>query len=448
MLRGKPHIVVVGAGFGGMKICKLLAKEDVGVRLGDGHNFHLFQPLLYQVSTSVLSTDEIAYPTRSFFRKCPNVNFFMAKAKGVDQSRNVLLTNHGEIPYDYLVLAAGATTNFFGMKNVENHAYGMKTIQEAVAIRNHVLHEFERGDKPYRTAEDRKKRLTFVVVGGGPTGIEEAGAIAELINVQKKEFHHLDFSDVSIKLIEATSHVLPMMSQDLQDEAVRVLREKGVEVMLDTQVVDYDGNVLTLKSGEKIPTSTVIWAAGVKAVDFIRNCGGEYARDGRIWVEEDLLVKGAVNRNVFAIGDCAGFMHGDMKRPLPTVAPVATQQAAVCCSNILKLIRGEDRLAKFVYKDLGAMATIGRGKAVVNSPKMTGFLAWCAWMLVHLIRLAGAHANLTVAIKWTWNLISGIRLGRIITNIKLDSGKLSVPKVEEEHSDEKNVNEGMPVHLA
>ncbi len=325
MLRGKPHIVVVGAGFGGIKICKLLAKEDVEVTLVDRHNFHLFQPLLYQVSTSVLSTDEIAYPTRSFFRKCPNVNFFMAKAKGVDQSRNVLLTNHGEIPYDYLVLAAGATTNFFGMKNVENHAYGMKTIQEAVAIRNHVLHEFERGDKPYRTAEDRKKRLTFVVVGGGPTGIEEAGAIAELINVQKKEFHHLDFSDVSIKLIEATSHVLPMMSQDLQDEAVRVLREKGVEVMLDTQVVDYDGNVLTLKSGEKIPTSTVIWAAGVKAVDFIKNCGGEYARDGRIWVEEDLLVKGAVNRNVFAIGDCAGFMHGGMKRPLPTVAPVATQ---------------------------------------------------------------------------------------------------------------------------
>ena len=423
MVNGKPHIVVVGAGFGGIKLCKLLAKENVEVTLVDRHNFHLFQPLLYQVSTSVLSTDEIAYPTRSFFRDNKNVNFFMAKAYGVDQARNTLLTNHGEINYDYLVLAAGATTNFFGMKTVEEHAYGMKTIQEALAIRNHVLHEFERADKPETSPADKKKKLTFVIVGGGPTGIEEAGAISELVEVMKKEFHHLDFNDVSIKLIEATAHVLPMMPQDLQDETVRVLRKKGVEVMLETQVVGYDGNILKLKSGVEIPTSTVIWAAGVRAVDFIKDCGGECARDGRIWIEEDLMVKGAVNRNVFAIGDCSAFMHGDMKRPLPTVAPVATQEAAVCCKNIMKLIKGDNNLEKFKYKDLGAMATIGRGTAVVGSPKMKGFMAWCAWMLVHLIRLAGAHANFTVAIKWTWNLLSGIRLGRIITNIKLDSGK-------------------------
>ena len=445
MLNNKPHIVVVGSGFGGIKLCKLLAKEDVTVTLVDRHNFHLFQPLLYQVSTSVLAVDEIAYPTRSFFRDNKNINFFMAKAKGVDQARNVLLTNHGEISYDYLVLAAGATTNFFGMKNVEDNAFGMKTIQEAIAIRNHVIHEFERADKPYRTDEERKEKLTFVIVGGGPTGIEEAGAISELVATLKKEFHHLDFGNVSIKLIEATDHVLPMVSQDLQEYTVKTLREKGVEVMLNTQVVGYDGKVLSLKTGEKIPTSTVIWAAGVRAVDFIKDCGGECARDGRIWVEEDLLVKGAVNKNVFAIGDCAGFMHGDMKRPLPTVAPVATQEAAVCCKNIMKLIRGETDLIKFKYKDLGAMATIGRGKAVVNAPKMTGFFAWCAWMFVHLLRLAGAHTNFTVAIKWTWNLFSGIRLGRIITNIKLDSGKLTVKKVEEDFSHVKNVNEGNPV---
>ena len=215
--------------------------------------------------------------------------------------------------------------------------------------------------------------------------------------------------------------------------------------MLNTQVVDYDGKILTLKSGEKIPTSTVIWAAGVRAVDFIKDCGGECARDGRIWVEEDLLVKGAMNKNVFAIGDCAAFMHGDMERPLPTVAPVAMQQATVCCKNIMKLIRGETNLVKFKYKDLGAMATIGRGKAVVNSPKMTGFLAWCAWMFLHLLRLAGTHTNFTVAIKWTWNLFSGIRLGRIITNIKLDSGKLATQKVEEDFSHVQNVNEGNSV---
>ena len=446
MLNGKPHIVVVGGGFGGVKMCKLLAKENVEVTLVDRHNFHLFQPLLYQVSTSVLSTDEIAYPIRSFFRDNKNVNFFMAKAKGVDQKRNVLITNHGEISYDYLVLAAGATTNFFGMKEVENHAYGMKTIQEALAIRNHVLHEFERADKPYRSDEERKEKLTFVIVGGGPTGIEEAGAISELVEVMKKEFHHLDFNNVSIKLIEATGHVLPMVSEDLQEYTVQTLRKKGVEVMLNTQVVGYDGKILKLKSGVEIPTSTVIWAAGVKAVDMMSNCGGECARDGRIWIDEDCRVKGAVNGNVFAIGDCAAFMHGDMQRPLPTVAPVATQEAAVVYKNIMKLIKGDNNLEKFVYKDLGAMATIGRAKAVVNKPKMTGFMAWCAWMLVHLIRLAGAHTNLTVAIKWAWNLMSGIRLGRIITSIKLDSGKLTIPKVEEDNS-KRGVNEGKPVNL-
>ena len=266
-----------------------------------------------------------------------------------------------------------------------------------------------------------------------------------MVETLKKEFHHLDFSKVSIKLIEATGHVLPMITPDLQEYTVQTLRNKGVEVMLNTQVVGYDGKVLSLKSGAKIPTSTVIWAAGVKAVDFIKDCGGECARDGRIWIDEDLIVRGAANRNVFAIGDCAAFMHGDMQRPLPTVAPVATQQAAVCCKNIMKLIKGDDNLIKFQYKDLGTMATIGRGKAVVNSPKMTGFMAWCAWMLVHLIRLAGAHTNFTVAIKWAWNLLSGIRLGRIITNIKLDSGKLTVPKSEEDFSKVKNVNEDMPV---
>ena len=415
-MANKPKIVIVGGGFGGVKLAKLFAKEDVEVTLVDRHNFHLFQPLLYQVSTSILSTDEIADPIRTFFRNNKNVEFFMAKAEGVDQQRKVLLTNHGEVPYDYLILAAGATTNFFGMNTVEEHAYGMKTIQEALKIRNHVLHMFERANKNPDSAE-RRRMLTFVVVGGGPTGIEEAGAISELIGIQKKEFHNLDFSEVSIKLIEATPNVLPMLPQELRDETVRVLQRKGVDVRLDTQVVDYDGHVLKLKSGEEIPSDTVIWAAGVKAVPFIANCGGEVDRAGRIIVDADLRVKGS--DSVFAIGDCANFCHGT-ERPLPTVAPVATQQADVCLRNIMRLIRGENNLETFHYKDLGAMATIGRGDAVMakGSMKMSGFFAWCAWMIVHLMRLAGAHANFTVAIKWIWNLMSGTRLGRIVTSIK------------------------------
>ncbi|MBD3878771.1 MAG: NAD(P)/FAD-dependent oxidoreductase [Quinella sp. 1Q5] len=423
MINGKPEIVIVGGGFGGIKIGQLFAKENVQVTLIDRHNFHLFQPLLYQVSTAVLETGEVAYPIRSFFRDNKNINLYMAKAQGVDQERDVVITNHGEIHYDYLILAAGATTNFFGMKSVEENSFGMKTLQEAVHIRNHVIHEFERAEKPYRTPEDRKKRMTFVVVGGGPTGVEEAGALAELIAIQKKEFHLLDFNDVSIKLIEATGRLLPMVSEDLQQHTVKVLEKKGVEVMLNTQVVDYDGHILTLKNGVQIPTTTVIWAAGVRAVDMMKNCGGECARDGRIWVEEDLMVRGAVHKNVFAIGDCAAFMHGDMKRPLPTVAPVATQQAKVAHKNIMTLIKGGTNLEKFVYKDLGAMATIGKGEAVVNKPKMTGFMAWCAWMLVHLMRLAGIYTNMTVLFKWALNFLTSARLGRIITNISLDPKK-------------------------
>jgi len=414
----KPHVVIVGAGFGGIKVAKLLAKENVDITIVDRFNYQLFQPLLYQVSTAVLDTDEIAYPIRSFFRNNKNVDLFMAKATGADQARKVLLTNHGEVPYDYLVLAAGATTNFFGMKEVQEHSYGMKTLQEAIHIRNHALHMFERANK--LGPEDdalRREMLTFVVVGGGPTGIEEAGALSELIGIQKKEFHNLDFDGVGVTLIEATPNVLPMMPQELRDKTVEILRGKGVNVMLDTQVVGYDGHTLRLKNGSTIPTRTVIWAAGVKSVPFIAECGGEVDRAGRIIVEENMLVKGS--DSVFAIGDCAHYQHGT-ERPLPTIAPVATQQAAVTAENIMKLIRGDKNLATLHYKDLGAMATIGRGKAVMakGSMRMSGFFAWCAWMLVHLMRLAGAHTNFTVALKWTWNLLSGIRLGRIITNIK------------------------------
>ena len=419
----RKHIVIVGAGFGGVRLAKELAKENVRITLVDRHNYHLFQPLLYQVTTAVLSPAEIAYPTREFFKNNKNVEFFLGKAKGVDQARRVLLTDHGEISYDYLVLAAGGTTNFFGNESVERNSYAMKTLQEAIALRSHIVHEFERASKktaPEQT-DERRRHLNFVVVGGGATGIEMAGAMVELFDIFKKEFHSLDFREVQVTLLEAMDSVLPMVPPDLQQHTIDVLRKKGVDVRLNTAVTDYDGNDLTLKGGEVIPTKTVIWAAGVRAQDFLKDCGGEVDRSGRIIVEENLLVRGS--DRVFAIGDCANFQHGT-ERPLPTVAPVATQEAMQVKQNIMLLIAGRtpDQLGKFVYRDLGAMATIGKGEAVMNGPmpvlgfnlKASGFFAWFAWMFVHLIRLAGKYSDFTVSVKWIWNFFFGTRVARII----------------------------------
>ena len=418
------HVVIVGAGFGGVRLAKELAHENVRVTLVDRHNYHLFQPLLYQVSTAVLSASEIAYPTRQFFKNNQNVNFYMSKVTGVDQDRRVVITKHDEISYDYLVLAAGATTNFFGNQSVERNSYAMKTLQEAIALRGHIIHEFERAARKSapEEREARQRHLNFVIVGGGATGIEMAGALMELIGVFKKEFHTIDFSEVSVTLLEAMGSVLPMVPPDLQQHTIDVLRKKGVDVRLNTAVTEYDGNDLKLNSGEVIPTKTVIWAAGVRAQDFIKNCGSEVDRAGRVIVEENLLVKGS--DRVFAIGDCANFQHGDLQRPLPTVAPVATQEAMQVKKNIMALIAGKtpDQLEKFVYHDLGAMATIGKGEAVMNGPipglgfnlKMSGFFAWFAWMLVHLVRLAGKYADFTVSVKWIWNFFFGTRLARII----------------------------------
>ena len=416
------HVVIVGAGFGGVCLAKELAKENVRITLVDRHNYHLFQPLLYQVATAVLAVPEIAYPTRAFFKHNKNVEFQLASAEGVDQERKVLLTNHGEIAYDYLVLAAGATTNFFGNESVAQNSYPMKSLQEAIALRSHLVHEFERAARVNEADDDERQRhLNFVIVGGGATGIELAGAIIELIDVFKKEYHSLDFSRVHVILLEAMGSVLPMVPPDLQQKTIDVLRKKGVDVRLNTAVTDYDGSTLSLKGGDMIPTKTVIWAAGVRAQDFIKDCGGEVDRAGRIIVEENLLVRGS--DCVFAIGDCANFQHGT-ERPLPTVAPVATQEALQVGRNIMALIHGKkpEELGRFVYQDLGAMATIARGEAVMNGPipviginmKASGFIAWTAWMFVHLMRLAGKYANFTVMMKWIWNYILGKRLARII----------------------------------
>jgi len=408
----KPHIVIVGAGFGGVAAAKDLANRDVYVTLVDRNNFHLFQPLLYQVSTACLSSDEIAYPVRAFFTKQRNVEFYFGEVLDFDLPNKKVITSNGEIGYDYLVMATGATTNYFGMETVEKNAFGMKTLEEAVTIRNHVLEMFEKATYE-KDPIKRRQMLTFVCVGGGPTGVEEAGALSELIyKVLAKEFHRIDFAEVKIMLVEAMDKVLPMMPEKLRDETVDVLRKKGVDVRLHTQVSGYDGEVLEFKGGEALPTKTVIWSAGVKAFPITQKLGVEIDRGNRIFVNEYLHVP--EHPELFAIGDTAHFEQNG--RPLATIAPVATQEAAVATKNIMAQIYNKP-MEKFVYHDVGSMATIGRGDAVMakGSMQMSGLFAWIAWMIVHLIRLAGTKTNLTVLLKWIWNYFGGTRLSRIIT---------------------------------
>lgn len=411
----RTSVVIVGAGIGGVRAAQVLAEQDVDVTIIDRNNYQLFPPLLYQVSTAVLAESEIAYPVREFFRSHPNVNFYLGEVQDFDTDNQKVITDHGSVDYDYLIVAAGSTTNYFGMKSVEQHAFPMKTMTEAIAIRNQIIRCLERAEQEPDEAK-RRELLTFVCVGGGPTGVEEAGAISELIyQSMRRDYHKLNFDEVDIKLMEGTDRVLAMMPEKLRKRTVSILQQKKVDVRLSTAVVDYDGHTIKLKSGESIPTQTVIWAAGVKASPIMAKLGTEAIRDGRINVQKNLSVKGLVN--VYAIGDCACFIQQEGERPLATVAPVAMKEAELCATNIIRRMQGASQEV-FSYKDRGAMATIGRGAAVLHSGSinMTGFFAWSAWLWVHLFKLAGTYANLTVSLKWMWNYLHNTRLSRILIN--------------------------------
>lgn len=411
----RPHVVILGAGFGGIKAAKLFENKDVDVTVVDQNNYHLFQPLLYQVSTSILSEDEISYPIRAFFQKHENIDFFMAKATGFEPENKIVKTDHGDISYDYLIIAAGATTNYFGMKSVEENSFPMKTLGESTELRNHLIRSFEHASRIQNDDDLRKAFMRIVVVGGGPTGVEESGAISELVYKSfKKDYHNLNMDDVDIKLIEATDRILPMMPETLRNDTVKVLRNKKVDVRLETMVKDYDGEYITLKCGdkvEKVRTRTVIWAAGVKAQPIAAALGAEVDRAGRIIVEKTTQVKGFPE--IYAIGDCAHFEQDG--RPLPTIAPAAYEAAETSVKNIMHSIKGE-ALETFIYKDLGSMATIGAGDAVMfkGVMKSKGLIAWVAWMAVHVLRLAGPLTNVTVIFKWVMNYFFGVRMARII----------------------------------
>ena len=407
-----PTVVIVGAGFGGLNAARALRRAPVQVVLVDRNNYHLFQPLLYQVATAGLEPEEIARPARAILRGQKNFDFRMVDVTRVDFAGRRLETTGGPISYDFLVLAPGGETNFFGLESMQRHGLGLKDIPDAIAIRNHVLTCFEQAMlEP--DPEQRRTLLTFIVVGGGPTGVEMAGALSELIRlVLVKDYPRLNIKDVRILLLEATDKLLAAMPERLREAAVKTLWRKWIDVRFGAQVADYDGKQIRLKSGEIIPAQTVIWAAGVRASPLNATLGLPASRQGRISVEPTLLV--TAHPEVFIIGDAAYQEHNG--EPLPMVAPVAIQMGRFVARNIKRRLRGQP-LEPFRYRDQGTLATIGRNAAVANvyGIKATGFVAWVMWLGIHIIQLIGVRNKLFVLINWAWDYFFYERAARLIT---------------------------------
>jgi NADH dehydrogenase len=407
-----PTVVVVGAGFGGLNAARALRRAPVKVVLLDRNNYHLFQPLLYQVATAGLEPEEIARPARAILRRQKNVDFRMVLVTRVDLAARRLETSAGPIGYDFLILAPGGETNFFGLESMQQHGLGLKDITDAIAIRNQVLTAFERAMlEP--DAEQRRALLTFIVVGGGPTGVEMAGALSELIRlVLVKDYPRLNIKDVRILLLEATDKLLAALPERLREAAAKTLWRKWIEVRFSAQVADYDGKQIRLKSGEIIPAQTVIWAAGVRASPLNATLGLPASRQGRIPVEPTLQVSG--HPEVFIIGDAA-YREQDGE-PLAMVAPVAIQMGQSVARNIVRMLRNQP-LGPFRYNDQGTLATIGRNAAVANvyGIKATGFIAWVMWLGIHIIQLIGFRNKLFVLINWAWDYFFYERAARLIT---------------------------------
>jgi len=404
--------VIVGAGFGGLNAARALRRAPVQVVLLDRNNYHLFQPLLYQVATAGLEPEQIAKPVRAILRGQKNFDFRLVEVRGVDFAQRRLDTSGGPITYDFLVLSHGSETNFFGLDSMTKNGLGLKDIPDAVRIRNHVLTCFEHamleGDP-----EIRRAKLTFVVVGGGPTGVEMAGALSELIRlVLVKDYPRLNIKDVRILLLEATDTLLAAMPERLRDAAVKTLWRKWIEVRFSAVVADFDGDRVRLKSGEVIPARTVIWAAGVKAAPLNGHLGLTAGRQGRIPVEPTLQLQG--HPEVFLIGD-ASYVE-ENGEPLPMVAPVAIQMGQHAARNIVNTLRGK-ALQSFRYRDQGTLATIGRNAAVANvfGIQARGFVAWVMWLGIHIIQLIGFRNKLFVLLNWAWDYFFYERAARLIT---------------------------------
>jgi NADH dehydrogenase len=407
-----PHVVIVGAGFGGLRAVRALRRAPVRITLVDRRNYHLFQPLLYQVATAGLAPEDIAHPVRAIFRRQRNFEFRLAEVVGVDLAERRLRTSTGDLAWDFLILAPGSTSAFFGLDTVAENALPLKDIEDAVAIRNQVLRMFETAvQEP--DADRRRAMLNFVVVGGGPTGVESAGALSELIRlVLTRDFPNLNVKEVRVILLEATDRLLGALPPKLGEATAEILWRKHVEVRLGALVTHYDGERVVLKGGEVIPARTLIWAAGVQAAPLVEVLEADRGSQGRVRVRETLQLPG--HDRVFVVGDGA-YLEDPAEGPLPMMAPVAQQEADHAAANLVRMLRGEP-LTPFRYHNRGTMATIGRNAAVayVRGFAFVGFVAWVLWLVLHIVLLIGFRNRLLVLINWAWDYFLYDRAVRLI----------------------------------
>ena len=389
-----------------------LRRSGVDVVLVDQHNYHLFTPLLYEVGTALLDSSEIAYPVRGIFHRVPNVDFKVGRVDAIDLTERQVRTPEGDLAYDYLVVAAGTVNNFFGNVSAERNSYALKDMEEALALRNQILARFEEASWT-KDGERRRRLLSFVVVGGGPTGVEFAGALSELIHlVLRKDYPRLRLEEVEIRMVEAVDHILGAFDPGLQDWAVARLKRMGVEVMLDSAVETIGEEDVRLLDGTIIPAATMVWTAGVKASALGRQLGVELGRGGRVPVEPTLQLP--AHPEVFVIGDLAHVVDIGGKA-LPQLAAVAIQQGKAVARGIKSLAAGGP-VEPFRYKDKGILATIGRNAAVVQMGRLRfhGFAGWVTWLTVHLVLLISFRSRVLVLISWAYDYFFYDRPVRLI----------------------------------
>ncbi|WP_186992346.1 NAD(P)/FAD-dependent oxidoreductase [Constantimarinum furrinae] len=409
-----PRFVIIGGGFGGISLVKKLYKLDVQIVLIDRHNYHTFQPLLYQVSTAGLEPDSIAYPLRKIFRKQTNFYFRMASVDRIDPNNKKLHTSIGSLTYDYLVIATGTKTNFFGNDSIRANSMPMKTVPQALNMRSLILQNIEKAELA-TTDEDRKRLLNFVIAGAGPTGVELAGALAEFRKgILENDYHELEEEEMHVHLLEGADRVLLPMSPVSSAKAEKHLRQLGVEVHLNTMVHNYDGTTVTTQDGKTFKTETFIWAAGVTG-NPVPGIDGKalVVKVNRYKVDAYNRVEGF--DNIFALGDVALMETEDFPNGHPQVAQPAIQQGKHLAKNIKLILKGKP-MKKFSYFDKGTLATVGRNKAVADIWKMHfgGAIAWFIWMFVHLWFLVGFRNRIITFFNWTYNYINYDRAARLI----------------------------------